>query len=102
MLTHNYSYEATLADSVKVNWQVSDLIGGDKSKLICAVSAEKIDPMIYLSNIETSRRYCTVGQFTWHFGELSDDFGGLKAGPYAQPATYPPLGTNRSAARFEP
>src|SRR5438874_4833964 len=30
MLTHNYSYEATLADSVKVNWQVSDLIGGDK------------------------------------------------------------------------
>ena len=30
MLTHNYSYEATLADSVKVNWQVHDLIGGDK------------------------------------------------------------------------
>src|ERR1700733_11396682 len=30
MLTHNYSYEATLADALKVNWQVSDLIGGDK------------------------------------------------------------------------
>jgi hypothetical protein len=30
MLTHNYSYEAALADSVKVNWQVSDLIGPDK------------------------------------------------------------------------
>ena len=30
MLTHNYSYEATLADSVKVNWQVNDLIGGTR------------------------------------------------------------------------
>jgi hypothetical protein len=30
MLTHNYSYEATLTDSLKVNWQVNDLIGGDK------------------------------------------------------------------------
>ncbi|HEY5947745.1 MAG TPA: hypothetical protein VIV40_19730 [Kofleriaceae bacterium] len=30
MLTHNYSYEAALEDSVKVNWQVADLIGGDK------------------------------------------------------------------------
>jgi hypothetical protein len=30
MLTHNYSYESALADSIKINWQVSDLIGGDK------------------------------------------------------------------------
>ena len=30
MLTHHYSYEAALADSVKVNWQVADLIGNDK------------------------------------------------------------------------
>jgi hypothetical protein len=30
MITHNYTYEATLADSVKVGWQVNDLIGGDK------------------------------------------------------------------------
>ena len=30
MLQHNYTYEAALADSVKVNWQVADLIGGDK------------------------------------------------------------------------
>jgi hypothetical protein len=30
MLTHNYSYAATLEDSNKVNWQVNDLIGGDK------------------------------------------------------------------------
>jgi hypothetical protein len=30
MLKHNYSYEATLADAIKVNWQVNDLIGGDK------------------------------------------------------------------------
>jgi hypothetical protein len=27
---HNYSYEAALADSLKVGWQVEDLIGGDK------------------------------------------------------------------------
>jgi hypothetical protein len=31
MLTHNYSYAATLEDSIKVNWNVNDLIGGDKS-----------------------------------------------------------------------
>ena len=30
MLTHTYSYAATLADSLKVGWQVDDLIGGDK------------------------------------------------------------------------
>ncbi len=30
MLTHNFTYEATLADAIKVNWQVADLIGGDK------------------------------------------------------------------------
>lgn len=30
MLTHNYSYASTLADAIKVNWNVSDLIGGDK------------------------------------------------------------------------
>jgi hypothetical protein len=30
MLTHDYSYEATLADALKVNWQVSDLIGPGK------------------------------------------------------------------------
>jgi hypothetical protein len=30
MIQHNYSYEGALADSVKVAWQVQDLIGGDK------------------------------------------------------------------------
>lgn len=30
MTTHNYSYQATHADSLKVNWQVDDIIGGDK------------------------------------------------------------------------
>jgi hypothetical protein len=30
MLTHTYSYESALADAVKVNWQVADLIGPDK------------------------------------------------------------------------
>ena len=29
-LQHNYSYEGTLQDSLKVNWRVEDLIGGDK------------------------------------------------------------------------
>ncbi|HTM19419.1 MAG TPA: hypothetical protein VL172_02890 [Kofleriaceae bacterium] len=28
MLSHNFSYQAVLADSLKVNWQVDDLIGG--------------------------------------------------------------------------
>jgi hypothetical protein len=31
MLTHNFSYEATLADALKVTWKVDDLIGGDKN-----------------------------------------------------------------------
>jgi len=30
MSTPNYSYEATLADSVKIRWEVNDLIGPDK------------------------------------------------------------------------
>jgi hypothetical protein len=30
MLTHNYSYEAALADALKVTWKVEDLIGGDR------------------------------------------------------------------------
>lgn len=30
MLQHHYSYQATLADSLKIGWQVDDLIGGDK------------------------------------------------------------------------
>jgi hypothetical protein len=30
MLSHHYSYEAALADAIKIGWQVDDLIGGDK------------------------------------------------------------------------
>jgi hypothetical protein len=30
MLTHNFTYAATLNDAIKVNWTVNDLIGGDK------------------------------------------------------------------------
>src|SRR5258706_12961329 len=30
MLTHSYSYAAALDVSLKVNWNVADLIGGDK------------------------------------------------------------------------
>lgn len=30
MLVHNYSYEATLNDALKVDWKVDDLIGNDK------------------------------------------------------------------------
>ena len=29
-LQHNYSYQATLQDSLKINWRVEDLIGGDR------------------------------------------------------------------------
>ena len=31
MLAHNYSYEATLADALKIGWQVDDLIGPGKT-----------------------------------------------------------------------
>jgi hypothetical protein len=30
VLTHHYDYKSTLTDSLKVNWRVEDLIGGDK------------------------------------------------------------------------
>lgn len=30
MLTHDFTYESTLTDALKVNWRVEDLIGGDK------------------------------------------------------------------------
>lgn len=30
MLNHNYTYESSLTDSLKVSWRVEDLIGGDK------------------------------------------------------------------------
>ena len=30
MLTHSYTYESALADALKVNWKVEDLIGADK------------------------------------------------------------------------
>jgi len=30
MLTHNYSYKSSIADAVKANWKIEDIIGGDK------------------------------------------------------------------------
>ena len=56
MLTHNYSYDATLADSVKVNWQVTDLIGGDKrldfSKPFLPESLAQVNGLACLSTRE--------------------------------------------------
>jgi hypothetical protein len=31
MLSHSFTYESALADALKVNWRVEDLIGGDKT-----------------------------------------------------------------------
>jgi uncharacterized lipoprotein YddW (UPF0748 family) len=65
------------------------MLGGDSHKLICAISAEQRAP-VYLTNIESARQSQTLGQFTWHLGELGDDdLGGLKNGPYAEPSKPP-------------
>jgi uncharacterized lipoprotein YddW (UPF0748 family) len=65
------------------------MLGGDARKLICAISAEQ-PTRVYLTNIQSSREQQTLGQSTWHLGELGDnDFNGLKTGPYSEPSTPP-------------
>src|SRR5512132_1992487 len=53
MLTHHYDYAATLEDSIKVNWQVEDLIGGDKrldfSKPFLPESLARVQALDFLS-----------------------------------------------------
>jgi hypothetical protein len=73
------------ADIRPASKRALELLGGDSSGLICAISCEQ-SPAVYLTNIEVSRSFHTLGQFTWHLGTLDDDLPGLKAGPYSAPA----------------
>jgi uncharacterized lipoprotein YddW (UPF0748 family) len=63
-----------------------ELLHGDKSKLISAISCEQPTDA-YLTNVELSRALTPRGQFTWHLGTVSDDVERLKNGPYHEPAT---------------
>lgn len=63
-----------------------ELLGPARDKLIAAISCDQKHG-VFLSNIEVSRTFGGLGQYTWHFGDVSDDIDGLKSGPYAQPAS---------------
>jgi uncharacterized lipoprotein YddW (UPF0748 family) len=61
-----------------------------KSRLICALSADKIPTSIYSANIQAARDVSPLGQYTWFLGQLDDvDFDALEAGSYSQPARDP-------------
>jgi uncharacterized lipoprotein YddW (UPF0748 family) len=64
------------------------LLGPSRDKLIAAISCDQETP-VYLTNIELSRGYRMMGQYTWHFGDVFDDLDALTAGPYAAPAESP-------------
>lgn len=53
MLTTNYNYQETLAASVKVNWRIEDIIGGDKrldfTKAFMPESLARVEPLDFLS-----------------------------------------------------
>jgi hypothetical protein len=53
MLTTNYNYQETLAASVKANWRIEDIIGGDKrldfSKPFMPESLARVEPLEFLS-----------------------------------------------------
>jgi uncharacterized lipoprotein YddW (UPF0748 family) len=66
-----------------------ELLGGDASHLVSAISAEQATP-VYVTNVQVSRSFNTMGQFTWYSGALGeDDLQGLTGGPYQQPARSP-------------
>ena len=56
MITTTYNYEETLAASVKANWRVEDIIGGDKrldfTKPFMPNSLARVDSMDFLSREE--------------------------------------------------
>ena len=56
MITTTYNYQETLAASVKANWRVEDIIGGDKrlnfSKPFMPESLARTDSMKFLSGVE--------------------------------------------------
>ena len=53
MLTANYDYQETLAASVKANWRIEDIIGGDKrldfTKPFMPESLARVEPLDFLS-----------------------------------------------------
>jgi hypothetical protein len=56
MITTTYSYQQTLADSVKANWRVEDIIGGDKrldfTKPFMPDSLARVNSMDFLNTDE--------------------------------------------------
>jgi len=56
MLTTNYNYQETLAASVKVNWRIEDIIGGDKrldfTKPFMPESLARVEALEFLSEEE--------------------------------------------------
>jgi uncharacterized lipoprotein YddW (UPF0748 family) len=89
-----------LLDAVAVSMYGADIrpaaegalmrLGGARSRLICALSADGIDTPVYAANVQLARQYAPLGQFTWFLGQLDDaDFDALQSGPYAQPAEDP-------------
>jgi hypothetical protein len=56
MLTANYNYQETLAASVKANWKIEDIIGGDKrldfTKPFLPESLARVEPLDFLSEEE--------------------------------------------------
>ena len=53
MLTTNYNYQETLAASVKANWRIEDIIGGDKrldfTKPFMPESLARVESLDFLS-----------------------------------------------------
>lgn len=70
------------------------LLGKNRDKLICAISCDQKSD-VYLTNIQLSRDLGAIGQYTWHFGDVSDDIESLRNGPYAKPAELPPAGAGK-------
>src|ERR1044072_6598007 len=56
MLTANYNYQETLAASVKANWRIEDIIGGDKrldfTKPFMPESLARVESLNFLSREE--------------------------------------------------
>jgi para-aminobenzoate N-oxygenase AurF len=56
MITTNYNYQETLAASVKANWRVEDIIGGDKrldfTRPFMPDSLARVNPLEFLSGEE--------------------------------------------------
>jgi hypothetical protein len=66
------------------------LLDGDSSRLLCAIAADADKTTAtYLHNIETARKFHTMGQITWYSDDAIDDLAALKRGPYHDAVTGP-------------